>query len=126
MKNLTFGRLLPAAFIVATSFSMGMPVGEFAGEQPQSEVKKPTADDQKNNKADTDLTAQIRKSIMDDKTLSTAAHNVKIVTQDGKVTVRGAVTTQAEKDTVLAKAREIAGQDNVTDNVKVQVKKTTQ
>jgi len=105
---------------------MGMPVAEFAGEPPQSEVKKPTADDQKNNKADTDLTAQIRKSIMDDKTLSTAAHNVKIVTQDGKVTLRGAVNTQAEKDTVLSKAREIAGQDNVTDNVKVQAKKTSQ
>jgi osmotically-inducible protein OsmY len=109
MKHLTIGRLLPAAFIVAASFGMGMPVAEFAGEPPQSEVKKPTADDQKNNKADTDLTAQIRKSIMDD-----------------KVTVRGAVNTQAEKDTILAKAREIAGQDNVTDNVKVQAKKATQ
>jgi hyperosmotically inducible protein len=125
MKHLTLGGLLPAAFAVATSFSMGMPVGEFAGEPLQSEVKKPTSDDQKNNKADTELTAQIRSSTMEDKTLSTAAHNVKIITQDGKVTVRGAVNTQAEKDTILAKAREIAGQDNVTDNLKVQPKKAS-
>ena len=119
MKHFTFGKVLPAAFVIAASFSMGMPVAEFAGEPLQSEVKKPTSDDQKNNKADVDLTAKIRKAIVNDKTLSTAAHNVKIITQDGKVTVRGQVNTPAEKDAVLGKAREIAGQDNVTDNVKV-------
>jgi osmotically-inducible protein OsmY len=55
---------------------------------------------------------------MEDKTLSSAAHNVKIVTQSGQVTVRGKVKTDADKEAVLAKAREVAG-TNVTDEVTV-------
>jgi hyperosmotically inducible periplasmic protein len=78
----------------------------------------PTADNQKNNKSDVETTAKIRKSIMDDKTLSSAAHNVKIVTQNGQVTVRGKVKTDADKEAVLAKAKEVAG-TNVTDEVTV-------
>jgi hyperosmotically inducible protein len=79
---------------------------------------KPTADDQKNGKSDVETTAKIRKSIMADKSLSTSAHNVKIITQNGAVTVRGKVKTDADKEAVLAKAKEIAG-TNVTDEVTV-------
>ena len=48
-----------------------------------------TADHQKMNPADRDTTRQIRKSIMQDKSLSTYAHNIKIITRDGKVTLKG-------------------------------------
>ncbi len=85
---------------------------------PPADKAAPTADDQKNNKSDVDTTAKIRKSIMADKTLSSSAHNVKIITQNGQVTVRGKVKTDADKEAVLAKAREIAG-TNVTDEVTV-------
>jgi hyperosmotically inducible protein len=50
-----------------------------------------TADQQKMNPADRNTTKQIRKSIMQDKSLSTYAHNIKIITQDGKVTLKGPV-----------------------------------
>jgi hyperosmotically inducible periplasmic protein len=78
-----------------------------------------TADQQKNNKSDLETSRQIRRAIMADKSLSTYAHNIKIVTQAGKVTLRGPVRTEAEKDAVQAKATEVAGAANVTSTVTV-------
>src|SRR5271154_4026881 len=57
----------------------------------------PTADQQKMNPADRALTQKIRKAIHDDTTLSTYAHNIKIISQDGKVTLRGPVRSEDEK-----------------------------
>jgi hyperosmotically inducible periplasmic protein len=79
----------------------------------------PTADQQKMNPADRAITQKIRKAIHEDSTLSTYAHNIKIITQDGKVTLRGPVRTQDEKASVEAKAVSVAGQDNVTDLLQV-------
>jgi hyperosmotically inducible protein len=78
-----------------------------------------TADQQKNNKSDLETSRQIRRAIMADKSLSTYAHNIKIVTQQGKVTLRGPVRTEAEKATVQAKAAEVAGAANVTSAITV-------
>jgi osmotically-inducible protein OsmY len=50
---------------------------------------------------------------MKDKSLSTYAHNVKIVSQNGVVTLKGPVRSDEEKLNVEAKAAEIAGRDNV-------------
>jgi osmotically-inducible protein OsmY len=69
----------------------------------------PTADQQKENRSDRDLTAEIRKAITADKTLSTYAHNVKIITQHGIVTLKGPVHTEQEKASIEAKAAQIAG-----------------
>jgi osmotically-inducible protein OsmY len=79
----------------------------------------PTADQQKMNPADRAITQKIRKAIHEDSTLSTYAHNIKIITQDGKVTLRGPVRTQDEKAGLEAKAVSVAGQDNVTDLLQV-------
>ena len=73
----------------------------------------PTADQQKMNTADRDLTKKIRASINSDKSLSTYAHNVKIISQDGKVTLRGPVRSEDEKAAIEAKATEVAGTGNV-------------
>ena len=78
-----------------------------------------TADSQKMTKEDRDLTQKIRKSIVADKALSTYAHNIKIISRDGAVTLRGPVRTEEEKMTVLAKAKEIAGDSRVTDDLSV-------
>jgi osmotically-inducible protein OsmY len=80
---------------------------------------EPTADQQKMNSSDTDLTKQIRKAIMDDKSLSTYAHNVKVITQNGAVTLKGPVRTEEEKSAIEAKAREVAGADKVTSEITV-------
>jgi len=68
-----------------------------------------TADQQKMNAADRDMTAKIRKSVMDDKSLSTYAHNVKIVSQNGVVTLKGPVRSEDEVKTIVGKAVEAAG-----------------
>jgi hyperosmotically inducible protein len=78
-----------------------------------------TADQQKMNPADRAITQKIRAEIMKDKSLSTYAHNVKIITQDGKVTLKGPVRTPDEKSTVEAKAATIAGDGNVTSQIEI-------
>jgi len=78
-----------------------------------------TADKQAQNPADRELTKKIRKSIMRDKTLSTYAQNIKIVTQDGKVTLKGPVRSEDEKADIQAKAVAIAGADNVSNELEV-------
>ena len=74
---------------------------------------EPTADQQKNDKTDLDLTAEIRRSVMADEALSTTAHNIKIIAENGKVTLKGSVETAKEKKIVEKKAQQIAGSENV-------------
>jgi hyperosmotically inducible protein len=78
-----------------------------------------TADKAVHNPADRELTKKIRKSIMSDKSLSTYAQNIKIVTQDGKVTLKGPVRSDDEKANIQAKAVAIAGTDNVSNQLEV-------
>jgi len=78
-----------------------------------------TADQQKDNRSDRDITQQIRKSVIADKSLSSYAHNVKIITQNGAVTVKGPVRSEDERKAILAKAEEAAGQGKVTDQLSV-------
>jgi hyperosmotically inducible protein len=80
---------------------------------------EPTADQQKENRSDRELARQIRRAIVKDKSLSTYAHNIKIIAQDGMVTLKGPVNTQEEKQAIEAKAAEIAGQGKVTNEIEV-------
>lgn len=77
-----------------------------------------TAGAQGQNKNDVQTTADIRKRVMDAK-LSVDAQNCKIVTQNGKVTLRGPVKTQDEKDTIAKLATDVAGTGNVDNQLEV-------
>jgi hyperosmotically inducible periplasmic protein len=90
--------------------------------QRDQSANEPTADQQSNNRSDRDITQQIRKAIMSDKSLSTYAHNVKIITQGGQVTLKGPVRSDDEKRTVEAKAAEVAGENKVTSELAVKPK----
>ena len=79
-----------------------------------------TADDQSNTKSDRKTTAAIRKSIVKDDSLSIYAHNVKVITREGRVTLRGPVRSAAEKATVAAKAEKIVGAGAVDDQMTVE------
>jgi hyperosmotically inducible periplasmic protein len=68
-----------------------------------------TADQQKMNAADRALTAKIRKAVIADKSLSTYAHNVKIISQNGTVTLKGPVQSDDEVKSIIAKATDGAG-----------------
>jgi osmotically-inducible protein OsmY len=78
-----------------------------------------TADQQKDNTHDREITQKIRRALLDDKTLSTYAHNVKVVAQDGQVTLKGPVRTADEKRTIEAKATEVAGAGRVTNQISI-------
>ena len=73
----------------------------------------PTASDQAGNEADRKITQQIRQAVVKDDKLSTSAHNVKIITQDGKVTLRGSVKSDSEKQQIAEKAKQVSGVKNV-------------
>lgn len=62
---------------------------------------------------------QIRRAIVTDPSLSIDAHNIKIIARDGKVTLKGPVRSDAEKSAIEAKALEVAGADNVIDELTV-------
>ena len=82
----------------------------------------PTPTDQGNSKGDLELTQKIRQAVVADGTLSSNAHNVKIITTDGAVTLRGPVKDADEQARVVAKAREVAGQAPVDDQLEVETK----
>ena len=73
--------------------------------------------EQKMNPADRNITIQIRSAIYRDHSLSTYAHNIKAITQDGKVTLRGPVRTEDEKAGMEAKAAAVVGAENVTNQL---------
>jgi len=84
-----------------------------------TEKKTPTASDQSENEADRKITGQIRRAVTKDDSLSTSAQNVTIVTQDGKVTLRGTVKSQSEKQKIAEKAKQVSGVKNVDNLITV-------
>lgn len=85
-------------------------------DRKKSEV---TADQQKENSSDREMARKIRRAVVDDKNLSTYAHNVKIIVHNGAVTLKGPVHTEDEKKAIESKAAEIAGADKVTNRISV-------
>ena len=79
--------------------------------------KKITADQQSQTKEDREITQKIRQAVVDDKSLSTYAHNVKIITVDGMVTLKGPVRSEDEKRTIEEKAGQIAGKDKIKSEI---------
>ena len=79
-----------------------------------------TPTDQAENKQDLDIAANIRKAILADSSLSTNAHNVKIMASSGVVTLRGPVKSEQEKAAVEAKAKSIAGVQRVNNMLEVE------
>lgn len=78
-----------------------------------------TADQQAQNTSDLDMTKKIRQSLIADKSLSTYGHNVKIITQNGTVTLKGPVHSEEEKKAIEQHAADVCGQDKVTSQLTV-------
>jgi hyperosmotically inducible periplasmic protein len=117
------------ATILASSLCLALPTSP-AAQEPASpdntEANKrdrsgtePTADQQKENRSDRDITRRIRQAIVKDKSLSTYAHNIKVITQNGVVTLKGSVRSEDEKLAMAAKAAEVAGENNVKNELSV-------
>jgi osmotically-inducible protein OsmY len=121
----TFGQILMAGILIAgtATFAAAQDNATKSDNTRTNQADRgngdPTADQQKNNKSDRETTRQIRKALMADKALSTYAHNVKVISQNGTVTLKGPVRSEDEKKTVEAKAAEVAGASNVKDELTV-------
>ena len=87
-------------------------------ERDRSSTAK-TPIDQNENQKDIDITASIRRQVVA-KQMSTNAHNSKIITQDGKVTLRGPVQSNEEKQQIEEIAIDVAGKGNVDNELEVQ------
>ena len=75
--------------------------------------------DQGNSEADIAVTRTIRKALTGDSTLSVNAQNLKVITRDGVVVLRGPVASQAEADAVLGHARTAAGANRIENQIAV-------
>lgn len=118
----TAAALVLAAMPALTFAAQQTPPDNTRVNQRDRASDQPTADQAKNNKSDRDIMKNIRKSVMDDKSLSTNAHNCKIISQNGKVTLKGVVRSDEERQAVRSKAEQVAGAGNVTDNLSVKPK----
>jgi hyperosmotically inducible protein len=116
--------LLPACDKRAEDNNTGRPAADNTkvNERDKDMNKTVTPVDQSNQRADLDTTQKIRQAIMADDTLSTDAKNVKIITANGVVTVRGPVKSDAERSEVDRIARQNAGANRVDNQVEVATK----
>ena len=127
MKKTSF--LVASALLAAVAFGAQYPASAMQHEKSKAddtEMNKPeqeTAEQQKETKTDRETTRQIRRALIKNKSLSTYAHNVKIITKDGKVTLKGPVRTEKEKGIVAKAAARVAGKKNVTNELEVAPKK---
>ena len=78
-----------------------------------------TADQGKNNYSDRQLMSHIRRDVVKDKSLSTDGHNVKIISEHGKVTLKGPVHSEDEKRAIEEHARKYAGDGNIDNQITV-------
>jgi hyperosmotically inducible periplasmic protein len=86
---------------------------------PDSSSRQVPADMPKEPETDRGLVKHIRRTLMADKDLSAYAHHVKIIAINGQVTLNGVVRSDDEKIKVEGLAKQIAGNPNVVDDLKV-------
>jgi hyperosmotically inducible periplasmic protein len=122
LKRITM--FVSLGFFIFTAASIAAP--RFQDQQTAPDNTKanqnqsaPTASDQPMNAADQEIVQKIRKSIHADDSLSMYAQNIKIISQDGKVTLRGPVRSVDDKKSIQAKAIAVAGKGNVTNLLKI-------
>jgi hyperosmotically inducible protein len=82
-----------------------------------------TSGDQSNSKDDVNATAAIRRAVVKDDSLSATAKNVKIITANGTVTLRGPVKTDAEKAKIAKLAQSAAGNAKINNQLEVKTSK---
>ena len=118
--------LFSAFLIVGCSKAEDKQVSQTAVEPDNSgknvrdrDEKSKTAGDQSENEADRTITQNIRAAITADDSLSTYGKNVKIITNDGTVTLRGPVKSDKEKADIEAKAKQVAGVKKVDNQLEI-------
>ena len=126
VRTTLFATLLLSTWALAGAQDTNQPTTPQADntkiDQRDRNPKEATADRQKMNPGDRETTKQIRQAIEKDKSISTYGHNVKVITQNGMVTLKGPVRSEEEKKAIEAKAVEVAGADKITSQLEVKEK----
>jgi hyperosmotically inducible protein len=107
-------------FLVLVSMSLQGCAREEGNSAPSQQASRgvlPT--DQGESAADLQMTAEIRRRIVDLSEISTSARNIKIITRDGRVTLRGPVASEQEREMVERIARDVAGAEQVATEITV-------
>jgi hyperosmotically inducible periplasmic protein len=108
-----------AVLSVASARAQGYPADNSGKNVRDRQAAAVTSGDQSNTQSDLDITQEIRKAVIADKDLSTNAHNVKIITANGVVTLRGPVKSSAEKANIGAMAKHVAGVTRVDNQIEI-------
>ena len=117
--------LILACALTAMLSSAPAIAGEYAADNSGKNVRDRedqtlTPGDQGESAADREVTANVRKAIVEVEALSMNAHNVKVITKNGVVTLRGPVKSTSEKASVVAKAQKVAGVKRVDNQLEIE------
>lgn len=124
-KAFAGGSLLAVCVLMCTGAQAANSPGDAQAREDNTALKSDrnsemaTPVDQSNSADALQVTAAIRKAVVEDKSLSTSAHNVKIITNGNTVTLRGPVASTAEKNRIAALARQYAPGKDVLDQITV-------
>ena len=120
-KKLLFTVLLVSAVFLAgiPGICLAQPADNTGVNKRDRSPEKITADQQGQAKEDREITQKIRQAVVDDESLSTYAHNVKIITIGGMVALKGPVRSEDEKRIIEDKAGEIVGKDKVKSEIEI-------
>jgi hyperosmotically inducible periplasmic protein len=118
IMKLTLFTLLSTAAIAGSAWAQDTNADNTGKNTRDRDDQSQTATDQSNDPADIKITADIRKMVVNDGSLSMMAKNVKIITIDGVVTLRGPVETQKEKATIESHAKH-GGAKKITNELEV-------
>ena len=117
MKHILW--LLPVSLFLGCSRQPSQAADNTRNNSRDSSGETLTPPDQYENEIDRALTQNVRKALMDDTTLSTNAKNIKVITRDGTVTLRGVVASAAEKQGIVAKVEMMVGVQECDDQLEV-------
>lgn len=107
--------------LLSIIFILSLVESSFAADTTNGKAK--VADDQAmSEQHETDLTRMIRRKIIDDKSLSMNAHNIKIITENNQVVLRGVVENDSERSKVEKIAKSVAKNTSVVNNTTVEKK----
>jgi hyperosmotically inducible protein len=118
MRKPVFATLLAVGALSACKArSTEPPAADNTAQNQRDRTATPTADNAADNPADREITQKIRKAVLDDSSLSSNAHNCKIVVRDGAVTLVGPVASAAERTKVEQIAMANAGDRKVVNQL---------
>jgi osmotically-inducible protein OsmY len=122
MKKITLSLLFASAFTLS-AIAQDAPADNTAKNERDRSGETPTSGDQSNNPEDIKITAAIRRAIVGENSLSMTAKNVKIITAEGKVTLRGPVKNDEEKAMIAKLAQSAAGEAKIDNQLEVTASK---